>query len=66
MPTLSGDSEFDAERSFTDLKRLVSFGPRPPGSQALEQSREFIAAELRIVGVTVILRTTSWTDTRNS
>jgi hypothetical protein len=29
VPTLSGDSELDGERSFTDLKRLVSFGPRP-------------------------------------
>jgi hypothetical protein len=50
VPTLSGDSEFDGERSFTDLKRLVSFGPRPPGSRALEQSREFITGELRAAG----------------
>jgi glutaminyl-peptide cyclotransferase len=55
VPTLSGDSEFDGERSFTDLKRLVSFGPRPPGSRALEQSREFIAGELHAAGATVAL-----------
>jgi Zn-dependent M28 family amino/carboxypeptidase len=54
VPTLSGDSEFDGERSFTDLKRLVSFGPRPPGSPALEQSREFIVGELRAGGATVV------------
>jgi hypothetical protein len=46
VPTFSVDSEFDGERSFTDLNRLVSFGPRPPGSPGLEQSRDFIAGEL--------------------
>src|SRR5215831_12696725 len=47
--------EFDANRGFADLKRLVSFGPRPPGSQALEQSRGFIAGELREAGAAVVL-----------
>ena len=47
--------EFDANRAFADLKRLVSFGPRPPGSRALEQSREFIAGELRAAGAVVVL-----------
>ena len=46
-PTLASGGEFDANRAFADLKRLVSFGPRPPGSRALEEGREFIAAELR-------------------
>ena len=55
VPTLSGDSEFDGERSFTDLKHLVSFGPSPPGSPALEKSRDFIAGELRAAGATVAL-----------
>ena len=45
--SLVSDGEFDANRVFADLKRLVSFGPRPPGSRALEEGREFIAAELR-------------------
>jgi glutaminyl-peptide cyclotransferase len=47
--------EFDAKRAFADLKRLVSFGPTPSGSRALEQSREFIAEELRAAGATVVL-----------
>src|SRR6516225_386322 len=47
--------EFDANRAFADLKRLVSFGPGPPGSRALEQSREFIAEGLRAAGATVVL-----------
>ena len=57
VPTLPGDSEFDGERSFGDLKRLVSFGPRPPGSRALEQSRELIAGELHAAVAAVALDT---------
>jgi hypothetical protein len=47
--------DFDANRAFPDLKRLASFGPRPPGSRALERSREFIAGELRGAGAAVAL-----------
>ena len=47
--------EFDANRAFADLKHLVSFGPRPPGSRALEQSRGFIAGELHAAGAAVVL-----------
>jgi hypothetical protein len=54
-PALSPGGEFDANRAFGDLKRLVSFGPRSPGSRALEQSRAFIAGELRAAGATVAL-----------
>ena len=53
------DGEFDANRAFADLKRLVSFGPRPPGSGALEQSREFITGQLRAAGAAVVLDTFS-------
>jgi len=49
--------EFDANRAFADLKRVVSFGPRPPGSRALEQSRGFIAGELHAAGAAVVLDT---------
>src|SRR5262249_55446393 len=44
---------FDGERTFADLKTLAGFGPRPPGSQALECAREFIIAELRATGADV-------------
>ena len=53
------DGEFDANRAFADLKCLVSFGPRPPGSGALEQSREFITGQLRAAGAAVVLDTFS-------
>ena len=48
------EGEFDASRAFADLMHLASFGPRPPGSRALEQSREFIVGQLRSAGATVV------------
>ena len=40
-------------RAFTDLKRLVGFGPRPSASPATERTREFITDELHFAGATV-------------
>ncbi len=57
VPTMPANSEFNGTRAFADLKRLVSFGPRPPGSRALEQSREFIAGQLRAAGAAVFRET---------
>jgi hypothetical protein len=54
-PALAPGGDFDASRGFADLKRLVSFGPRPPGSPALEQSQHFIAGELHAAGANVVL-----------
>ena len=50
--TLEGS--FDCERAFADVRRLVAFGPRPSGSEALWRTREFIVAELRTAGATVV------------
>jgi Zn-dependent M28 family amino/carboxypeptidase len=44
---------FNGGRAFHDLQRLVAFGPRPPGSRALEDSRQWIVAELHRAGCTV-------------
>ena len=54
VPALPRVGDFDGERAFADLKRLVSFGPRPPGSRALDQSRQFIIGELRAAGAAVV------------
>ena len=54
MPALPRVGDFDGERAFADLKRLVRFGPRPPGSRALDQSRQFIIGELRAAGAAVV------------
>jgi len=44
---------FNGERAFEDLKRLVAFGPRPPGSKALAESRAWIISQLRLAGCQV-------------
>jgi glutaminyl-peptide cyclotransferase len=40
-------------RAFPGLAHLVSFGPRPPGSKSLEQSRRWIFQQLRSENVVV-------------
>ena len=45
--------EFSGQRAFDHVARLVAFGPRPSGSPALEQSRQYIEARLRELGWTV-------------
>ncbi len=44
-------SPFNGVRAFKDLERVVGFGPRPPGSPALEQLRGYIREELTRVGL---------------
>jgi hypothetical protein len=42
--------EFSGEKAFAQVQRLVDFGPRPAGSKAIEQSREYIEDHLRHSG----------------
>lgn len=49
--TAPGLPPFDASRAFDDLKRLVAFGPRPAGSAALAQSRQWIEGQLAAAGI---------------
>ena len=42
---------FDAARAWRDLERQVAFGPRPSGSPALEQTRDYIVSELKAAGI---------------
>lgn len=44
---------FNGNRAFQDLKRLVSFGPRPAGSEALAKSRNWIIQQLKDAGCEV-------------
>jgi Zn-dependent M28 family amino/carboxypeptidase len=44
---------FNGERALEDLKRLVAFGPRPPGSKALAESRAWIISQLKQAGCQV-------------
>ncbi len=44
---------FSGARAFEDLKHLVGFGPRPSGSPALTQTRQWLIQELRGTGAQV-------------
>jgi Zn-dependent M28 family amino/carboxypeptidase len=44
---------FSGTRAFEDLNHLVSFGPRPSGSPALDQTRQWLIHELRGAGAQV-------------
>ena len=44
---------FSGARAFEDLRHLVSFGPRPSGSPALTQTRQWLIQELRGTGAEV-------------
>ncbi len=46
--------KFDGARAFEDLKQQVAFGPRPAGSPALQQTREYIKKQLVAAGLTPV------------
>ncbi|MHB8655858.1 MAG: M28 family peptidase [Terriglobia bacterium] len=50
---LAATDGFNGERAFSDLDHLVKLGPRPPGSHALEEAREYITDELSADGAEV-------------
>ena len=53
LEAMAATDAFDGERAFCDLDQLVKLGPRPPGSHALEEAREYITGELAADGVEV-------------
>jgi glutaminyl-peptide cyclotransferase len=44
-------AKFDSSRAYEHLRRQVGFGPRPSGSAALTQTRQYILAELKAAGI---------------
>jgi Zn-dependent M28 family amino/carboxypeptidase len=44
---------FDSARAWEHLNRIVSIGPRPAGSPALEKTREYIKGQIVLAGLTV-------------
>jgi Zn-dependent M28 family amino/carboxypeptidase len=44
-------ARFDSARAWRHLRQQVSFGPRPPGSQAAARTRSYLLAELRAAGI---------------
>ena len=45
---------FDGGRAYEHLRQIVTFGPRPPGSPALERTRRYIADELKKLGIATV------------
>ena len=45
--------KFDSGRAWEHLRQLVAIGPRPSGSPAIEQTRNYIKAQLAAASVTV-------------
>jgi glutaminyl-peptide cyclotransferase len=45
---------FDGGRAYEYLRNVVAFGPRPPGTVAIEQTRQYIKKELKALGVDAI------------
>jgi Zn-dependent M28 family amino/carboxypeptidase len=43
--------KFDGGRAYEDLRQQVGFGPRPAGSAALAQCRQYILAQLKAAGI---------------
>jgi glutaminyl-peptide cyclotransferase len=52
---------FDSARAWTHLSTLVSHGPRPAGSVALQKNRDYIKQQLAAMGVAVAEQ--GWDDT---
>lgn len=52
--------QFDSGNAWEHLRQLVSLGPRPAGSPAIEQSRKYIREQLSRSGVTITEQ--AWED----
>ena len=50
QPETKAWKEFSGDNAFAHVRRLVDFGPRPPGSAAIEKSRDYIAKQLELFG----------------
>jgi len=62
-PAASGQAaapKFDSNRAWEHLRQLVSIGPRPSGSAAIEQARTYIKNQLSTIGVPVTEQ--AWDD----
>ena len=46
-PNVFAESTFDADRAFKYLQIQCDFGPRPPGSAAHKQTRDYLISELK-------------------
>jgi glutaminyl-peptide cyclotransferase len=52
--------QFDSNRAWEHLRQMISIGPRPSGSPAIEQTRQYIRSQLAASGVAVAEQ--KWVD----
>jgi glutaminyl-peptide cyclotransferase len=52
QPTQAPAAKFDGNRAYEDLRQQVAIGPRPAGSAALGQTRDYIKKQLVAAGLT--------------
>jgi Zn-dependent M28 family amino/carboxypeptidase len=45
---------FDSSRAYEHLRQVVSFGPRPAGSPAIERTRQYVIEQLKTIDVPVV------------
>ena len=50
----AAEVRFDSSRAYEHMRQLVSQGPRPAGSAAIEQSRTYIKAQLAAAGLKAV------------
>src|SRR3954449_108924 len=60
LQTLTPVPKFDAGRAWEHLRQLVAIGPRPSGSPAIAQTRDYIKKQLAANGLTAVEQT--WDD----
>ena len=51
---VSPPPKFDSGRAWEHLRQLVTIGPRPSGSPAIEQTRKYITGQLAAAGLSVV------------
>lgn len=61
MQGVAAAPRFDSSRAWNDLRQVVALGPRPAGSPAIEQTRQYIKAQLAKVNIPVSEQ--AWDDT---
>ncbi len=49
----AAEPAFDGQAAFAHVERLVGFGPRPAGSEALANARRYIVKELKKIGARI-------------
>jgi len=60
LQTTAVAPRFDSSRAWEHLRQMVSLGPRPAGSPAIEQTRQYIKTELARLNIPVVEQ--AWDD----